>query len=252
MVCPEADQNQNSIRGEMNEDKERYESVDYMKLKSDQSKKTETGPCTALVEIQEVSEIKPNELSSIRTVHELISSEEQEPNGLCSVSHSDKNLATNDPKQEQAVELSSISGSNTSPPNALGTTQELGSSEQQRHDQQTNTYAPRRQSTRKRPLTTRALEALESNFLTSKRMKSTVKPGKCESSNRLAKACNRAKFLSDNESVCLELSKRLNQIEDTKPGFLLNEATTKSKDLDRRQLVVRGMAFCFRINVYIS
>ncbi|KAF2617876.1 hypothetical protein F2Q68_00042618, partial [Brassica cretica] len=163
-----------------------------------------------------------------RTVHELISSE-QEPNGLCSVSDSEQKRTTNDLKQAP-----SILSSNTSPSNDLGTTQELGSSEQQ----QTNTDAPRRQSTRKRPLTTRALEALESGFLTTKRMKSTVKPRKRESStkkNRSVKACNRAQLLPDNESEGLEQSKSLDQNEDSKPSFLLNGATTESKALDRGQ-----------------
>ncbi|KAL0697483.1 hypothetical protein Bca4012_053605 [Brassica carinata] len=263
-VCPESDhlnlcavQHQNGTREEMNEDKERYEtvlSVDYMNLKSDQSKQTGTGPSSAVVKIEEMSEIKPNGLSSIsgasnkcsqeevRTAHELISPE-QEPNGSCSVSNSHLKPAT---KQEQAVELPSIPGSNNSLSNDLGTTQELGSSEQQQHE---NTDAPRRQSTRKRPLTTRALEALESSYLTTKGMKITVKPRKRErptKKNRTAKACNRAQPLLENgSSVGLEkrgedeskatASKPLDQIEDSKPSILPNGATTASKAPDQRQ-----------------
>ncbi|XP_018451338.2 uncharacterized protein LOC108822693 [Raphanus sativus] len=156
----------------------------------------------------------------VRTAQELISSE-QEPNGFCSVSESDKKYADIVPKQEQAVDL--------------GTTQELGSSEQQQHD---NTAAPRRQSTRKRPLTTRALEALESSYLTTKGLKSAVKPKKRERStkkNLSAKACNRAQPSLDNGSVGLEkieedkskatASKPLDQIEDSKPSLPLIGAT---------------------------
>ncbi|ESQ35971.1 hypothetical protein EUTSA_v10006718mg [Eutrema salsugineum] len=274
-VSPESDQvslcavqHLNNTREEMNEDKVRDEtvlSVDYMNLKSDQSKQTGTGPSSSLVEIQEMSEIEPNGLASIsgvdkncspeeiRTAPELISSE-KEPNGLCSVSDSGKKRASNDLEQEQAVEPPSISGSkiNSSPSNDLATSQELGSSEQQQHGQQTNTDGPRRQSTRKRPLTTRALEALESGFLTTKRMMSTIKPRRSESSRkkkRSAEACNRAQLLSDNGSEDLEqrredgsifvkkatASKPLDQIEDSKPTFLLNAITSESKALDRRQ-----------------
>ncbi|CAN6901392.1 unnamed protein product [Brassica oleracea] len=236
-VCPEVDhlglcavQNQNGTSEEMNEeDKERYE-TDYMNL-SDQSKKTRAGPSSAVVKIEEMPE-------EIRTSpHELISSE-QEPNGCCSVSDSDKKRATMVPKQEQAVELPSIPGSNSYPSNDLGTTQELGSSEQQhQHD---NTDAPRRQSTRKRPLTTRALEALESSYLTTKEMKSTVKPRKRAKKNRSAKTCNRAQPLPDNGNARLEKrgedeSNATDQIEDSKPTLPLNGETTASTALDQRQ-----------------
>ncbi|CAH2038512.1 unnamed protein product [Thlaspi arvense] len=273
-VCPEPDHlslcavhHQNSTREAMSEDKERDDtvlSVDDMNLKSDQSQWTGTGPSSSLVEVQEMSEVEPNGLSSIsgadsncspeeiRTSPELISSE-KEPNGFCSVSDSGKKCASNDLEREQAVEPPSVSGSNiSSSSNDLGTTQELGSSEQQQHGQQTNTDGPRRQSTRKRPLTTRALEALESGFFTTKRMKSTAQPRKRESSRKkkqTAKACNRAQLLPDNESADLEqrgedgsifakkatACKPWDQVEDQKPSFLQNGATTESKAVDRRQ-----------------
>ncbi|EOA11948.1 hypothetical protein CARUB_v10016527mg, partial [Capsella rubella] len=177
-IC--AVQPQNSTCEEMNQDKETYETVlSVHNLKSDQPKKTGTGTSSSLVEIQGASEIKPSGFNSIpgvdkhcspekiRTAQKLILSQ-QEPNRLCSVSDSEKQRASNDMEQKQVFELPSISGSNTNrcSSNNLGTTQELGSSEQQ-HDQQ-NTDGQRRQSTRKRPLTTRALEALESGFLTTK------------------------------------------------------------------------------------
>lgn len=253
-------QHQNSTHEEMNEDKERCEtvlSVDFMHLKSDQSKTTGTGPSSSLAEIQETSEIEPNGLNSISGVNKSCSPEEirtaheQEANGISSVSDSDKKRASSDLKQEQAVELPTIPGSNinSSASNALGTTQERVSSEQQQQDQQNNTDGPRRQSTRKRPLTTRALEALESGFLTTKRMKSTVEPRKRESSTkkkRSAKACSRTQVLSDKRSADLKHKvedgsmfakkataiKPLDQIEDSKPSFLLNEATTENKALD--------------------
>ncbi|CAN8294873.1 unnamed protein product [Cochlearia groenlandica] len=223
-------QQQNSICEEMNEDKERDETM----LSEDQPKKTGT----RLSEIQEMSEIKLNGLNSISCVDINFSPEEiraeQEPNRLCSVSNSDKKHDSND----------------------LGTTQELGSSErqQQQPDQQISTDGPRRQSTRKRPLTIRALEAIESDFITSKRMNSsTTKPTKRQSSRKehSAKACNRAQALSDNVSADLEqrgeegstfamkaiASKPLNQIEDSKPSFLLNEAkSTESKAPDPIQV----------------
>jgi hypothetical protein len=260
-VCLESEQQsicvvqqQTSTCEEMNQDKETVPLVEHMKLKSDQSKKTGTGPSSLLVEIQETTEIEPSGLNSNTGVdkncspEKISTSHEQKPNGLCSVSKSDKKRASNDLEQKQALELPSISGlNNRSSSNDLGTTQELGSSEQQ-HGQQNNTDGPRRQSTRKRPLTTRALEAMESDFLTTKRMKSTTKPEprKRESSTkkkRSAKACNR------NGSADLEhrredrnifiwkapTSKPLDQIEDTKPRYLLNEARTESKTLDRIQ-----------------
>ncbi|EOA31568.1 hypothetical protein CARUB_v10014760mg [Capsella rubella] len=151
-------------------------------------------------------------------------------------------------EQKQVFELPSISGSNTNrcSSNNLGTTQELGSSEQQ-HDQQ-NTDGQRRQSTRKRPLTTRALEALESGFLTTKRMKSTSKPEtrKRESSTkrkRSAKKCNRngssdLEHRGEDRSIFVKKAptcKPLDQIEDTKPSYLLNEARAESKALDKIQ-----------------
>ncbi|XP_013657673.1 uncharacterized protein LOC106362339 [Brassica napus] len=227
-VCSESEQlsscavqHQNGSSEEMNEDKERY-GRDYMNLKSDQSKHTGSGPSSAVVKIEETSE------ETRTSPHELISSE-QEPNGCCSVSDSNTKRATIVPKQEQAVELPSIPSSNNSPSNDLGTTQELGSSD-----------APRRQSTRKRPLTTRALEALESGFLTTKEMKSTVKPRKRAKKNRSAKACNREQPLPDNGSAGLEQrgedeSKATDQIEDSKPSLPLNGETTATMALDQRQ-----------------
>lgn len=260
-IC--AVQQQNSNCEEMNQDKETYvtmSSVENMNLKSDQPKKTGTGPSSSLVETQKTSEIKPSGLNSIsgvvkhcspkkiRTAQKFISSE-QEPNGLSSVSESEKKRASNDMEQKQAVELPSISGSNInrSSSNDPGTIQDLGSSERQ-HDQQINTDGPRRQSTRKRPLTTRALEALESDFLTTKRMKSTSKPEprKRESSTkkkRSAKACNRngsadLEHGGEDRSIFVKkapTSKPLDQIEDSKPSYLFNEARAETKALDRIQ-----------------
>ncbi|KAJ4915052.1 hypothetical protein Rs2_00602 [Raphanus sativus] len=259
-------QHQNNTREEMDEeDKERYESVDHMKLKSDQSEKTGTGPSSyEAVETQEiVAESKPIGLSSIpgvdndcspeevRRSHELVSSE-HDSKGSCSVSGSEERRVSKDPEQEQEeVELPPITGANinSSPSKDLASTQEICSSE---HDQQANnTDAPRRHSTRKRPLTTRALEALESGFLTTETVKSTVKPRKRERSSkrkRSAKVSNRAQLLPDNgiaaimeqrggeeESKATASNNPLNQIEDTKPSFILNGATTtESKALDQR------------------
>ncbi|CAH8356043.1 unnamed protein product [Eruca vesicaria subsp. sativa] len=290
MVCPDSEhlslcavQHQNSTHEEMNEDKERYETL----LSVDQSKKTRTEPSAAVVETQEImSESKPNGLSlisgvdnncsteEVRTSHELIASE-QDSKGACSVSGSEERCAYNDqgpvvklpsitganinispsnyPEQEQAVELPSITDANikSSPSNDLGNTHEFGSSQQQHHDQQANnTDAPRRHSTRKRPLTTRALEALESGFLTNNGTESTVKPRKRERSSKRkhsAKASARAQLLPDNGIADMEQrgedgrskatasNSPLDQIEDTKPSFILNGAKTESKPpLDRR------------------
>lgn len=246
-------QHKNSTVEEMSEDKERYENVDYMKLKSDQSEKTGTGPSSAVVETQEMSETKPNGLCSvsgedndcspeeIRTSHELISSEHHS-NGLCSASGSDKGRVSIDTEQEQEVELHQ-KATIDHPVN----TQELGSSEQQ----EANTDAPRRHSTRKRPLTTRALEALESCLLTTEIMETTVKPRKRERSSRKkhsAKVSNRTQLLPDNGiadkeqrggedgSKATASNNPLDQIEDTKPSFIHNGATTESSKppLDRR------------------
>ncbi|XP_010487100.1 PREDICTED: uncharacterized protein LOC104765121 [Camelina sativa] len=261
-IC--AVQHQNSTCEEMNQDKETYEtklSVEHMNLKSDEPMKTETGPCSPLVEIHETSEIEPSGLnSSVSGVDKHCSPEkirtpqkhifpEQEPKRLCSVSESEQKRASNDMEQKQAVELPSFSGSNTNrcSSNDLGTTQELGSSERQ-HDQQIITDGPRRQSTRKRPLTTRALEALESGFLTTKKMKSTSKPEprkrvSSTKKKRSAKACNRngsadSEHRREDRSSYVKkapVSKPLDQIEDSKPSYLLNEGRAESKALDRIQ-----------------
>ncbi|XP_023644644.1 uncharacterized protein LOC17896690 isoform X2 [Capsella rubella] len=251
-------QHQNSTCEEMNWDKEAYEtvlSVEHTNLKSDQPIKTGTGPSSLLVEIQETSEIEPSGLNSISNADKHCSPEKirtsqklvlSEPEPLCSVSESEKKGASIDMEQKQAVELPSISGSNANrcSSNDPETTQELGSSEQQ-HDQQNNTDGPRRQSTRKRPLTTRALEALESGFLTNKSIKSTSKlePRKRESSTkkkRSAKACNRngsadLEHKGDDRSIFVKkapTSKPLDQIEDSKPSYLLNEARAEGKAVD--------------------
>ncbi|KAL0884644.1 hypothetical protein Bca101_008625 [Brassica carinata] len=130
----------------MNEDKEGYKtmlSADYMTLKSNQSKKTGagTGRSTALVEIKPnvlslISDVDNNcSLEESRTVHELISSE-QELTGLCSVSDSDKRnvppMIQNKNKQLSFLPFQIL---NNSPSNDLGTTQNHGSLEQQQHDQ---------------------------------------------------------------------------------------------------------------------
>ncbi|XP_010458172.1 PREDICTED: uncharacterized protein LOC104739494 [Camelina sativa] len=231
-------QHQNSTGEEMKQDKETYETVllvEQMNLKSDQPNKTGAEPSSSLVEIQETSEIEPSGLNSIsRRVK------------LCSVTEPEEKRASIDVEQKQAVELPSTTNRFTS--NDLETTQELGSSEQRR-DQQSSTDVPRRQSTRKRPLTTRALEALESDFLTSKRMKSTSKPEprKRESSTKKKRS---AKAGNGNGSADLEhrgearsslvkkapTSKPLDQIEDSKPSYLVNEARAESKALDQGQV----------------
>ncbi|CAN8311685.1 unnamed protein product [Cochlearia groenlandica] len=239
MVCSESNhlsllavQRQNSTRDEMNEDKERDEtllSVDYMNLNPDQSKEVRTGPSSSPVEIQEMSVVEPNGINSSK----------QEPNGQQS---------SNDLEPDQAVELPSISDSDNHS-NDLGTTQELDSSKQQQKDQQSNTDGPRRQSTRKRPLTTRALEAIESGFLTTtNRVKSTSKPRKRESATQ-RKQSAKAQVFPDNVSAELKhrgehrslavkkatASKLLDEIKDSKPSFVINETTTENKVPSRIQ-----------------
>ncbi|CAL9238639.1 unnamed protein product [Arabidopsis halleri] len=97
----------------------------------------------------------------------------------------------------------------------------------------------RRQSTRKRPLTTRALEALESGFLTPKSMKTTTsKPRKRERSAKIkhsANASNKTPSGSENGFHVKEAttSKLLDQIKDPAPSFLVDKVTTTSKHVEQ-------------------
>ncbi|VVA93995.1 unnamed protein product [Arabis nemorensis] len=236
-------------------------------LKTNQSEETENG-MSLHVEIQGRPEIEPNGLCPVlETVNELSSSaQQQEPNGLCSISvldthwpskeqgalhelsssekqQDESNLLCRDKKcsskdletaqhQEKSIQLPTMAGSDKkSPSTNHGNTWEQ---QEEAHNQQTNLDLPRRLSTRKRPLTTRALEALESGFLTAKSMKCTSKPRKRERSTKIkhsANGSNRSQGESHNGFHVKEetASKRLDDIEDSEPSFLVDKATTASK-----------------------
>lgn len=236
--------------------------VDSMNLKTDQLEETEN------IEIQEEPESEPNGFCPIsETVHEPSSpAQQQEPNGLCSskdqgglheLSSSeqqqdesnrlglDKKCSSKDfetaQKQEQPIQLPPKN--KNSPSTDHGTTQERASLEQQEeeHNQQTDTDIPRRQSTRKRPLTTRALEALESGFFTPKSMKTTTsKPRKRKRSANIkhsANASNKTPPESDNGYLVKEATTNkpldLDQIKDSEPSFLVDKVTTTSKHVEQ-------------------
>ncbi|CAL9238646.1 unnamed protein product [Arabidopsis halleri] len=231
-------------------------------LKTDQSEENEN------IEIQERPEMEPKGFCPIsETVHELSSSaQQQEPNGLCSSKEqgalhelssseqqqdesnwlcldkkcSSKDLETTQ-KQEQRIQLPPKSASDTNSPSTdHGTTQERASLEnhEEEHNQQTNTDIPRRQSTRKRPLTTRALEALESGFFTPKSMNTTTsKPRKRKRSAKIkqsANASNKTPGESDNGFHVKEAttSKPLDQIKDPAPSFLVDKVRTTNKHVE--------------------
>ncbi|KAL1188093.1 hypothetical protein V5N11_003128 [Cardamine amara subsp. amara] len=238
-------------------------SVDSTMLKIEQSEETEN------VEIQERSEIKPNGLCPIservhepsssaqqqepngfsspkeqRALHELNSSEqEDESNRLCKDKKcSSKDLETAKEQEQPIQPPPKLASDKTSPSTDHGTTQKSASLEQQQeeHNEQANADMPRRQSTRKRPLTTRALEALESGFYTAKSMKTTSKPRKRERSTKIkhsANATKRTQGESDNGFLVEEAttSKPLDQIEDSEQSFLVNKATKESKPVDQTE-----------------
>ncbi|XP_010414949.1 PREDICTED: uncharacterized protein LOC104701024 [Camelina sativa] len=208
-------------------------SVDSMDLKTEQSESTPA------------QEQEPKGLCSSkeqRALHEISPSEQQqqqdESNRLCS----DKKCSSKDLEPAQQQEPPKSPSDKNSPSTDNGTTQERASLEKQEeeeHNLQTNTDIPRRQSTRKRPLTTRALEALESGFLTPKSMKTTTsKRRKRERSAKIkhsANASNKTPDEVDNGFLVNEAttSKPLDHIEDSEPSFLVNKAMMESKPVDK-------------------
>ncbi|XP_018453002.1 uncharacterized protein LOC108824134 [Raphanus sativus] len=180
---------------------------------------------------------EPSELCSI---HEVGSSEKEQEEEAKQLLCSSKDL------EEKRIQLPSMSGSDKmkSPSTDHGATQETASikqeEEEEEQNQQIKSDPPRRQSTRKRPLTTRALEALESGFYTAKTLKSRPKPIKRERSARIkhsANASNRAQGESDNGFLVKEStsSKPLERAECTEPRFLADKATTASKPVDQTE-----------------
>ncbi|CAH8331857.1 unnamed protein product [Eruca vesicaria subsp. sativa] len=103
--------------------------------------------------------------------------QQEDSNWLCSDKKCSSEYLEASQHREKTIKLPSMPGSDkrNSPSTDHGTTQKLALMKQEEEElnQQTNTDLPRRQSTRKRPLTTRALEALESGFYTSESLKST-------------------------------------------------------------------------------
>ncbi|CAN7027756.1 hypothetical protein Bca4012_042780 [Brassica carinata] len=175
-----------------------------------------------------------------------------EPNELCSSERQQQEeskqlLCSSKGLEEKLIQLPSRSGADkrNSPSTDHGTTQETASIKQeeeeeqeQEQNQEMNADPPRRQSTRKRPLTTRALEALESGFYTAK---STPKPIKRERSKRIkhsANASNRAQGESDDGFLVKEStsSKPLDGVECSEPSFLSDKATrAASKPVDETE-----------------
>ncbi|RID44937.1 hypothetical protein BRARA_I01700 [Brassica rapa] len=171
-----------------------------------------------------------------------------EPNELCSSERQQQEeskqlLCSSNDLEEKLIQLPSRSGSDkrNSPSTDHGTSQETASikqEEEEEQNQEINADLPRRQSTRKRPLTTRALEALESGFFTAK---STPKPIKRERSKRIkhsANVSNRAQGESDDGFLVKEStsSKPLDGVECSEPSFLADKATrAASKPVDETE-----------------
>ncbi|KAJ0228825.1 hypothetical protein HA466_0321670 [Hirschfeldia incana] len=151
-----------------------------------------------------------------------------------------KQFCTSKYLEEKVIQLPSMSRSDkrNSPSTDHGT---ASIKQEEEENQQINTDPPRRQSTRKRPLTTRALEALESGFYTAKTFKSTPEPIKRQRSARMkhsANASNRAQGESDDGFLVEETtsSKPLDPTECSEPSFLEDKATTAaSKPVDQTE-----------------
>lgn len=193
-------------------------SVDPMNLKTEQSEETGKGISLHV----ELFEFSPSEQQQQQDESNRLSSDKKS---------SSKDLETAQ-QQEQPIQPPPKSASDKhSPSTDLGTTQERASLEQQ--EEEHNQQIPRRQSTRKRPMTTRALEALESSFFTPKSMKTTSsKPRKRERSSKIkhsANPGNKTPGESDNGLLAKEAtSKPLDHIEESEPSFLVNKARTAS------------------------
>ncbi|KAJ0228824.1 Uncharacterized protein HA466_0321660 [Hirschfeldia incana] len=219
-------------------------SVDFVNIKTEKSEEAGDG-----IEFLR-PKTEPNELCSRQcstkkqeALQEVGSSERQQEEESKQLLCSSKDL------EEKLIQLPSMSRSDKrhSPSTDRGTTQETASikqeeaEEEEEQNQEINTDPPRRQSTRKRPLTTRALEALEAGFYTAKSLKSTLKPIKRERSARIkhsANARNRAQGESDNGFLAKDntSSKPLDQIECSEPSFLADKATTTaSKPVDQTE-----------------
>ncbi|CAN8244732.1 unnamed protein product [Cochlearia groenlandica] len=202
-----------------------------LKLPVEQSEETEpNGLCPVSDTGHESSpltqQLEPNGLCSISVLdiqcaskkqgefheHSSFGQQQEESNRPCTDEKcSSKNLKTAQ-QQEKSIQLPD---SDKNPPYA---TQEAAPLEQEEEAQneETNTGLPRRQSTRKRPLTTRALEALESEFYRAKSMKSTPKTSKRERSARIKNSANASNIT---QGLVQE------DTEDLEPNFLVNEAS---------------------------
>ncbi|KAF8098278.1 hypothetical protein N665_0269s0005 [Sinapis alba] len=176
---------------------------------------------------------EPSELCSIQctskkqeALQEVGSSKKQE--------ESKQLLCSSKDVEEKMIQHPSVSGSDkrNSPSTDHGTSQETASIKQEEEE---NRDPPRRQSTRKRPLTTRALEALETGFYTAaKTLKSTPKPIKRERSARIKHSANASKR-AQGESDKTTSSKPLDGTECSEPSFLADKATTVSKPVDQTE-----------------
>ncbi|KAJ0231584.1 Uncharacterized protein HA466_0298710 [Hirschfeldia incana] len=227
-------------------DMERFgeSSVDFVNIKTEKSEEAGDG-IEILRPKTEPSVLCSRQCSSKKqeALQEVGSSEKQQEEESKQLLCSSKDL------EEKLIQLPSMSRSDKrhSPSTDRGTTQETASikqeeaEEEEEQNQEINTDPPRRQSTRKRPLTTRALEALEAGFYTAKSLKSTLKPIKRERSARIkhsANARNRAQGESDNGFLAKDntSSKPLDQIECSEPSFLAVKATTTaSKPVDQTE-----------------
>ncbi|CAN6990074.1 unnamed protein product [Brassica rapa subsp. trilocularis] len=183
------------------------------------------------------------ELMNIKTEK----SEETEPNGLCSLEKQqqedsnrlcwDKKSTSNDmeasQQHEKPIQLPSMPGSNKRTCLSTHQTASIKQEEEEELNQQTNTDIPRRQSTRKRPLTTRALEALESGFYAAKSLKSTSKQIKRERSTRIKHSAKATQSESDNGFDVKETTS--SKPEGLERSFLADKATNVSKPVDQTE-----------------
>ncbi|KAF8117984.1 hypothetical protein N665_0007s0033 [Sinapis alba] len=157
-----------------------------------------------------------------------------EPNGLClkkqeALQEVDLEASKH---QENPIQLPSMPGSKR---NCLPT-QEIASIKQEKEEelnQQRNTDLPRRQSTRNRPLMTRALEALESEYYTAESMKCTSKPIKRKRSITIKHSAQATQGESDNGFVVKETTS--SKAGDSERSFLADKATNVSKHVDQTE-----------------
>ncbi|CAH2046961.1 unnamed protein product [Thlaspi arvense] len=239
LPCPKRRRLSDCVRKDIKRSGESSLLVGSMNIKTEQVEETGNG-----IEIQERPETEPNGLCSKQeALHESNSSEQEqeESNRLCSDKKSSSMDLETAQQQEKPMQLPSMSVTDKkSPSTDHETTQEVAFVEEkggEQNQESNNTDLPRRQSTRKRPLTTRALEALESGFFTEKSLKSSSKPRRRERSTKIKNSASATRTRGKSEKGFhvkeTTESRPLDQVEDSESSFLVSEATVKSEPADQ-------------------